>query len=154
MAVLNNKILVKHGPYIDFADRNEPLSVPEGGWPHEDSYSKDVFFEFSDDLMDMFCTFTKSYSPFDTYEVSQFSRPHGIMRLSSEFLLWAHYVSRSATFYFNKHLHIYKGSARFTEGESPSAEILQQDMLDTMLFLADRLNKMAVSKRCLVIVGI
>ncbi len=154
MAVLDKKLLVKHGPYIDFIDRNEPMVVPEGSWPNEDSYSEDVFFEFSDDLMDMFCTFTKSYSPFDTYEVSQFSRPYGILRLSSEFLLWAHYISRSATFYFNNHLRIYEGSARFKDGESPSPEILQRDMLDTMLFLSDRLNKMAFSKRCLVIVGI
>ncbi|HCE42864.1 MAG TPA: hypothetical protein DET40_04900 [Lentisphaeria bacterium] len=154
MAVLDKSILGKHGPYIDFIDRKEPMFVAEGDWPNKNTYSKEVFFELADDLLDLLCTFTKSYTSINPHEVTQYKKYHEIMGLSSDFLLWAHYVARSPDMHFNNYLRIYKGSARFSDGEKPSTEILQQDLLDTMLFLSDRLNKIAFSKRCLVIVGI
>jgi hypothetical protein len=42
---------------------------------------------------------------------------------------------------------LYETSGRFKEGEIPASEILWQDILDTLLFPADRFDKIAFPKQ-------
>ena len=102
---------------------------------------------FVDDIADC-------YAHFDQYEYTQIDDPEEIYRLSSDFLLQAHSISRCPPARFQDNLDIYEEYERFAEGETPTPEHLKYDLIDTLLFLSGRLNQIALSGQCLIIAGI
>lgn len=154
MAILNRDILQRHGPYMAFVDCERRLDIPEGGWPELTLYQEGIFFEFADDLLETCCSLTHSYVFFDMYELTQLARPAEIFALSSGFLMWAYQVSRCRPHDLGEHLQIYRDSARSAAGEVPTPEVLRQDLMETLLFIAGRLHQVAFRERVVVIVGI
>ncbi|MCL5406307.1 MAG: hypothetical protein M1398_06265 [Deltaproteobacteria bacterium] len=143
MTVLSSDILQHHGPYLRLADCPKRLENSEGDWPERTLYQDFVFFEFADDLLETYCSLTHSYSPFDPYGLIPWDEPHRILTFSSELLLWALQLARCRPGDFEQHLNIYEHSTRFNAGEAARPEHLQQDMLETLIFLAATFHRIA-----------
>jgi hypothetical protein len=153
MPILDEQRFPFGGPYADFADLQQPLAVEEHDWPSREIYQEHVFFRMSDSLCDTLCSATRTYLPFDCYGFTQMSRPYKILELSAEWLLRAHTLAVTPTHYFRDSL----GSRTLPSTADMSAEAalasFQRDLLDTLLFLSQRLHYIAFSNRCLTIVG-
>ena len=153
--ILNREVLPKCGPFLQFADCPTRLDIDEQrDWPEQSMYIENVFFDFADDLLDTYCRITQSFTFLDPYALTQITVPYRIMTFASELHLWAFQLARCPEYVFGNQLELYTGSNRFREGGAPSAAILQADLLETLQFLSARIQQIAVSKRCLVIVGI
>lgn len=153
MPILDEKRLVSSGPYAYFLDLEAPLVVGEGDWPSFESYKEHIFFRFSDDLCDTVSSATRTYLPFDQFGLTQMTEPTGILKFSAEWLFRAHIMSITPAGCLADTLRYCNLS--YMAGASPRdmQAAFQHDLLDTFLFLSDRLQKIAFSNRCLTIVG-
>jgi hypothetical protein len=154
MTILTKDILPTHGPYVEFVNSPARLAIEDGDWPQLEVYRENIFFELADDLIETYCDITNSYCFFDHYDLIQLHHPYDIMKFSSELLTWSFQIARCRPSDFDRLLRIYEKSTRFNEGEMASREHLQQDLLDTLLFLSGKLHQIAFEKRCLIILGI
>jgi len=157
MAILSREVLCKHGPYIDFVDLSAPYKVHADEWPNMAQHKDDVFFEFSDDLASLYCNVTRTFWLFDPYDMIQIEKPHEIQELSAQFLGLAQYISRIRHSDLNRDMeryNIYSGSSLDRPGAEFTGEDLRLDLVETALFIAGRLAKMAHTNRVLYIDGI
>lgn len=157
MTVLSREILIKHGPYISFVDLPTPYKVYADEWPNMVEHKDDVFFDFSDDLVSLYCNVTRTFWIFDHHDSVQIVKPHEILKLSAQFLGLAQQITRIRHDDMNKeleHCHIYKGSSLEHTGAEFTGEALRLDLVETAIFIAGRLAKMAHANRVLYIDGI
>ena len=154
MTILSQDILTEHGPYIEFADCPSRLAIGVDDWPARSLYEQYMFFEFADDLTGILCSLTHNYLFFKKYEFTQIDNPHEILSFGAVFLQWAIQLMRCRTFDYEKELLFYDNLPSVSENNPLNAVDLQHDLIETLLFIAGRLNRIAYEKRCLVIVGI
>lgn len=152
MPILNRNVLVKHGPFVEFASVPSFIPTEEGEWVKRESYEPHIFFSWADSLVDMVCSVTHSYIFFDLYEFTQHHRPYDIYKFASEILFLASQVASCPDFYFNAETSIYEEST-IPESQRTGAH-LKADLLETLLYVSSKITQTAKDGRCLAIVGI
>ena len=152
MPILDRNLLVKHGPYVEFASVPSFIPREEGHWVKRESYEEYIFFSWADSLVDMVCSVTHSYIFFDYHEFTQHHRPYGIYKFASEMLFLASQVASCPDGYFNAETSIYEDST-IPELQRTAAH-LKADLLETLLYVSSKITETAKEGRCLAIVGI
>lgn len=104
MPVLDPKRFQHDEHYAAFVDLQQPLNVGEHEWPRAATYDQNVFFCFNDSLCDIICSATRTYLPFDAHALTQLTRPHQILSLSAEWLIRAHILSLTPSFYLRDNI--------------------------------------------------
>ena len=151
MAILNAKLLPKGGPYIEFAVLPKRIKLNEVGNPMSSAYKKHIFYEFADDLTGVICTVLHCWFPLEQHELLQYSRASQIYGFSSTILELAAKVSACPERHFHEGIWIYENS--LVDAQHRTAQHLKEDLLETLLFIADNANRAAKEGKCLVIVG-
>ena len=151
-AILDQNVLVKHGPYIKFASVPSFISTEEGAWVEREAYQDHIFFAWSDSLMDTVCSVTHSYAFFDYYEFLQYERPHQIYEFASQILFLSSLVASCPDHFLNREISIYEGST-ILESQQTVAN-LKADLMETLLYVASKVTQIAKEGRCLAVVGI
>ena len=153
MTVLNKDALPKwHGPYINLAYRKKPLKMPKGAWPHPREYQKDVFFDFSDDLLGAFCVLTKTYSPFDPWEFTNLSSRAALKKVETAFKHWAKCIEAlDDKSLYQRGKCIYRSPR---EGRGPSARTIRRDLLETLKYLIEKFSEARAHSHTITIIGI
>lgn len=154
MTVLSREVLCKHRPYISLVDLSTRYNVYADKWPNLNDHKDDVFFEFSESLVELYCDVTRSFSIFDPHTSVQIEKAYDIRELSAQFLGLAQHISRIRPLDLNQDLdryNIYNGSSLDRPGAEFTGEDLRLDLIETAIFIAGRLVKMAHSNRVLYI---
>lgn len=154
MTILGKDFLRTHGPFVEFSVLETPLPVDDDNqiqYLPPETYEQGIFFEFADGLLDSYCSITRSYSPFDPYEIVQFTRPDQIYAFTAELLRWEAQLVRTPHFYFTRELCLYDGTELQSDKVNP--ERMRADLLETLHFIVGRLHQAAASGQCVVIVG-
>lgn len=141
------------GAAAAFADCPEFIPSPDGRWPARNLYEADIFFRFSDSLVDILCSATRTYLPFPQHDLTQLHDHHDLMKLASEFLLRAHILAITPAGYLQRDAKTFLDYGGSFDGTQPKGWRLQQDLIDTLLFLAGKCADIATMKRCLLIAG-
>jgi hypothetical protein len=154
MTILGKDFLRSHGPYVEFFVLETPLPVDDEGQiqclPPETG-EPGLFFEFADDLLSCYCSITRSFSPFDPYEIVQFTRPAQIYAFTAELLRWEVQLVKTPHFYFTRELVLYNETD--LQPNEVNHEKMRADLLETLHFIVGRLHRAAASGQCVVIVG-
>ena len=154
MTILSRDVLPHCGPYIEFADCPKRLEIGEHGWPARPLSEEYLFFEMGDDLLGAICSLTKIPCFFDIYEYIQVDEPQEIRAFAVESLRWATQLEQCSIRDYEKELWICQDSPYISMDGVPSAAGLKADLIETLLFITGRMNRMADKGRCLVVVGI
>lgn len=157
MSVLSRQILRSHGPYIEFIDHHIYYNIEKMGLPERRLYEDDIFFQLSESLSEIYCDVTRSYLFFDAHGFIQIHYPHEIRVLSAKFMDWAKQIAVTRSTDLDNVLqsfNIYDGAAIPDNPKVLTGEDLRLDLIETALFLAQRLAVIARSHRVLLIDGI
>ena len=151
MTVLNNDVLPKHGPYVHFAYRTSPLVVPENSWPSFDTYEADIFFNLSDDLLDSLCSLTKEYCPFDHYGLSNLTEPTSLKDLADKFRHWVGLIET-----IEDDTVAFRCKWLYSECSQPEPQghLIRSDLIETLRFIIDRVDKAKRLGHTITIIGI
>lgn len=153
MPILDEQRFPFGGPYADLLDLQQPLDVKHGHWPKRENYQEHVFFRLSDKLCDTLCLATRTFLPIEAHELTQMSRSHQILALSSEWPFRAHVLTATPTRYLRESFGSLELPSFVGLSEVDALASFHQDLLDTLLFMSGRLHQIAFSKRCFTIVG-
>ncbi|OQB35502.1 MAG: hypothetical protein BWY09_02281 [Candidatus Hydrogenedentes bacterium ADurb.Bin179] len=153
MTILNKDALPKwHGPYINLVYRKKPLKVNKGAWPHPREYNKDIFFDLSDDLLGAFCGLTKTYSPFDPWELTILSNSSALKKVENTFKQWVKTIgSLESKALYKRGKYLYRTTG---QGRAPAPRIIRSDLLETLNFLIEQFHKARLNGHAIAIIGI
>jgi len=152
MAILGSNILNQHGPYVNFSVIDVPLCTD--GWPDSSEYKQGIFIDVSDDLLGVYCSMTRSYSPFGTYDFTQFTTQQEVYEFTAKLLMWESQLAKTPVNYFASQLEYFHLPEFYLRGEVYTPEQLKNDLLETLHFMVGEMHKAAASGKCVVIVGI
>ncbi|HOU21530.1 MAG TPA: hypothetical protein PKX16_04840 [Kiritimatiellia bacterium] len=152
MTILNKDALPKwHGPYLHLVYRKTPLRAKDA-WPSRREYEKDVFFDFSDDLVVAFCSLTKIYAPFDLWTVTNLSKAAELRKVENAFKRWAKIIGMlDGKALYNLGKSIYRAPG---QGRGPAASIIRRDLLETLNFIIEQFKKARLNGHTITIIGI
>jgi len=152
MTILNKEALPKwHGPYINLVYRITPLKEKDS-WPSRGEYEKDVFFDLSDDLLGAFCGLTKTYSPFDPWELTNLNKSSALKKVENTFRQWAKIIgSLDSKALYGRGKYIYRITG---QGRAPAPSIIRRDLLETLEFLIERFRMARLNGHTITIIGI
>ena len=152
MTILNKDALPKwHGPYINLVYCKTPLKTKDC-WPSPSEYERDVFFDFSDDLLGAFCVLTKTYSPFDPWELTNLNKSSALKKVETTFKQWAKIIgSLDSKTLYARGKYIYRAPK---QGRAPAPSIIRRDLLETLEFLIERFRIARLNGHTITIVGI
>lgn len=150
MAILNAETLPKAGPNIELAALPARLEIDE--WPGWELYREHVFFEWPDELCSTICFLTHTYLFFDQYDFTQHHTPEQIYSFVAEILNTASRIAACPVRYFNSEIILYEESK--VEAQYRTGANLKSDILDTLMFIAEKSIEAARDRKCLAIIGI
>ncbi len=152
MAILGRNVLKNKGPYIRFCQVDSLFEEP---WPNGSILNESIFIELSEDLLGMYCSITRSYSPFDPHAFIQLVKPTEIYDFSSKLLMWEWQLTKVPLNYFSKELSYFCDSSdTYFNINQYTAEQLKADMIETLHFMIGEMHKTAIGGKFLIIDGI
>lgn len=151
MTILTADYLNLKSCVIRFAECPNEVDKIEEFVGFSDEMNCTIFFKFHESLLETYCDITRSFSMFDPHLPSQFKKPHEIRAICNEMLHWAQVIMRSPPWAFNKHLEIY---SKTNVAKTADAEQLRLDLIETILYLVNKLSAIAANQHVLVIDGI
>ena len=143
------------GPYIEFIKLDSSLNVDKNDWPSKKLYKDKVFFEMSYDLLGTYCSICQLYAFFDEYEFVEIKEPSEILDFSSKLLDWASYLGRCNDRAFHQDFGMYKTLDFYKDiNEKEAMRVFRIDLINTLLYISEKINMIAYEKKILGIVGI
>lgn len=148
--ILSQRSMVGHGPFISFADMPRDAVELGESYVKSERHRPYAFFDFADDLLGSLCSLCRTQAFFPVYGDTQFRTSWEIRGLSAGFLDWARQICVMTDNHFDPARYgfqdIYSSIA-----EAPR---FRSDLLETLSFLACRINQVATAERVLLISGI
>jgi hypothetical protein len=143
VAVLTKEKLSGYGPFVDFIEHNADGEAI-------------AFLSLADTLLDVYCSVTNSYLPFDPHLGGKLEG-HKLSLLAREFFLWSAHIAqcRMDAPDISSLLGLYLPAQQVEHSEYQAAvDVLRNDLVDTAAFLGCKLVAIAAAKGKLVIDGI
>lgn len=151
MTILSSDYLNLGNCVIRFAECPSDIDKIEEFVGFTDEMNCTIFFKFHESLLEACCDITHSFSMFDPHLPSQYKKPHEIRSICNEMLHWVQVIMRSQPRVFNKHLSLY---SKTNVAKTANAEQLRLDLIETILYLVNKLSAIAANQNVLVIDGI
>lgn len=153
MTILSKEVLCKHGPYIDFIDHPTGFKIEEWEWPARKEIEPYIFFDFSENLLEVYCGITRSYAFFDPHTSIQIFSDYDIRKFATKFLDLAKHIAmvRENDLWLILDSHKIYEDALLPDSYEITGENLRTDLIETAIFIANRMIKTAQAKHVLLI---
>ncbi len=153
MPIFNHKNYKFEGPYIHFASLPEGISHDEWELPDYKQCEEHEFYCMPETILELICRMTHRYGFFDPHGYSEYRKATAIDGLVAEVLSRASEIAACPLFYFTNEVVIYDELEVPIVADDLNTR-LKQDLLDTLLFLANQFLEVKNQGRCLAIIGI